>query len=238
MMKLRHIRLLALLAVLPLAACEDDSVQPVEASRVRLLNAVTDAGSIHLRLDAGNITSSAVAYNNAPAYLRVRSGSRTLSVRASAGTADLISTNVNLATDQDYTYIYAGKTGATGTYAPRFISLADNGATPTGENGAVRVVHASVGAPAAVDVYLLSGTETLAAATPEFTGIDFAEVSNYVTAPAGTYSVVVTATGTKTAAITQADVTLAAGQKRTVAVIGDPATTAAAVLAVRVMTDN
>ena len=236
-MKLRHVRLLALLAVLPLAACEDDSVQPVEAARVRLLNAVTDAGSLNLRLDAGNITTG-LGYNNAPAYARVRSGSRTLSVRTAAGTADLISTNVNLATDQDYTFIYAGKTGATGTYAPRFINLADNGATPTGENGAVRVVHASVGAPAAVDVYLLDEDETLAAATPEFTGIDFAEVSNYVTAPAGTYSVVVTATGTKTASITQADVTLAAGQKRTVAVIGDPATTASATLGVRVMTDN
>lgn len=237
-MKFRHIRLLALLAALPLAACgDDDPVEPVQAARVRLLNAVTNAGSINLRLDAGNITTG-LAYNNAPAYARVRSGSRTLSVRTATGTADLISTNVTLATDQDYTFIYAGRTGGTGNLAPRFIQLPDNGATPTAPNGAVRVVHASAGAPASVDIYLLSSTETLAAATPEFTAIDFAEIGNYVTAPAGTYSVVVTATGTKTAAITQADVVLAAGQKRTVAVIGDPTTTATATLAVRVMTDN
>ena len=239
-MKFRHIRLLALLAALPLAACgDDDPVEPVQAARVRLLNAVTDAGSLNLRLDAGNITTG-LAYNNAPAYARVRSGSRTLSVRTATGTADLISTNVNLATDQDYTYIYAGRTGGTGNLAPRFIQLQDNGTTPTGTNGALRVVHASAGAAAtAVDVYLLTGTtETVDNSTPEFSNIAFGAASGYVTAPAGTYSVVITPTGTKTASATVTGVTLAAGQKRTAVVIGDPTTTPAAALGLRVMTDN
>lgn len=240
MMKLRHIRLLALLAALPLTACsDDDGVEPVQASRVRLLNAVTDAGSLNLRLDAGNIVTG-LAYNNAPAYSRVRSGSRTLSVRTATGTADLVSTNVQLATDQDYTFIYAGKTGATGALAPRFIKLDDNGTTPTGTNGAMRVVHASAGAAAtAVDVYLLTGTtETVANSTPEFSNIAFGTASSYVTAPAGTYSIVVTPTGTKTASVTVNSVALTAGQKRTAVVIGDPSTTATAALDVRVMTDN
>ncbi len=237
-MKLRHIRLLALMAAIPLSACSDDDGNgPVSASNVRLLNAVTSAGEIKLRLDAGDIVTG-LDYNEAPTYARVRSGSRTLAVRAQAGTADLLSKNVNLGTDQSYTVIYAGRTGATGAIAPRFIELTDNGANPPADNGSVRVVHASAGAPASVDVYLLEEDEELADATADFTAIDFAEIAAYANRAVGTYTIVVTATGTKTAAITLADVDLEEGERYTIVVLGDPTVTAAAPLAVRVLTDQ
>ena len=238
-MKLRHIRLLALLAAIPLGACsDDDGNSPVDAADIRLLNAVTNAGSVHLRLDAGNITSTALAYNNSPSYLHVRSGQRVLSVRASDGTADLVSSNINLGTDQFHTVIFAGRNGASGTYAPRFITLQDNGTAPTTDHGAFRVVHASAGAPAAVDIYFLGTGEALATATPEYAGVDFAEVMTYANVPIGEYDIVVTAAGQKTALITEADVAVAKGDLNTLVVIGDPATTATAVLDVRILSDD
>ena len=101
-------------------------------------------------------------------------------------------------------------------------------AAPVGAAGTalVRVLHASPDAPS-VDVYL-DGTQVSA-----LTNVPFGVISGYLAVPAGAHNVKVYATGTTSNPVIDADVTLVAGQKYTVA-----ATDAVASIAARVLQDD
>jgi hypothetical protein len=90
----------------------------------------------------------------------------------------------------------------------------------------VRVLHASPDAPA-VDVYL---DDTIVDA---LTNVPFGTISGYLDIPAGDHNVKVYSTGTNTGAVIDADVTVAAGQRYTIA-----ATNAVASIEAQVLADN
>ena len=102
-----------------------------------------------------------------------------------------------------------------------FLSIAG----PTGAAGTsmVRVLHASPDAPA-VDVYL-DGT-----AVSALTNVPFGVISGYLAIPAGAHNVKVYATGTTTGPVIDADVTVAAGSKYTIAATGAVASITAQVI--------
>lgn len=104
-------------------------------------------------------------------------------------------------------------------------SLALVVAAPVGASSTamVRVLHASPDAPA-VDVYL-DGTKVSA-----LTDVPFGVISGYLAVPAGAHNVKVYATGTTTNPVIDADVTLTAGQKYTIAATGALATITAQVI--------
>ncbi len=87
----------------------------------------------------------------------------------------------------------------------------------------VRVLHASPDAPA-VDVYLDD------AKVDALTNVPFATISGYLAIPAGDHNVKVYATGTTTGAVIDADVTVATGQKYTIAATGAVAAITAQVI--------
>jgi len=107
-------------------------------------------------------------------------------------------------------------------------SLALAVAAPVGASSTamVRVLHASPDAPA-VDVYL-DGTKVSA-----LTDVPFGVISGYLAVPAGAHNVKVYATGTTTSPVIDADVTLTAGQKYTIAATG-----ALASISAQVITDS
>lgn len=84
-----------------------------------------------------------------------------------------------------------------------------------------QAIHAAAQAPA-IDVYVNAAD---AAADPTVTALPFGLRTEGVEAPAGTYSVVVTATGTDTALIEQPDVVLEAGTTSIFVLIGKPGST-------------
>ena len=90
----------------------------------------------------------------------------------------------------------------------------------------VRVLHASPDAPA-VDVYL-DDTKVDA-----LTNVPFGTISDYLAIPAGDHNVKVYATGTTSAPVIDADVTVATGKKYTIA-----ATNAVAAIEAQVLEDT
>ena len=90
----------------------------------------------------------------------------------------------------------------------------------------VRVLHASPDAPA-VDVYL---DDTIVDA---LTNVPFGTISDYLAVPAGDHNVKVYATGTTSSPVIDADVTVATGQKYTIA-----ATNAVASIEAQVLEDT
>jgi hypothetical protein len=97
------------------------------------------------------------------------------------------------------------------------------GPTTAAGTSMVRVLHASPDAPA-VDVYL-DGTAVSALAN-----VPFGVISGYLAIPAGAHNVKVYATGTTTSPVIDADVTVAAGKKYTIAATGAVASIAAQVI--------
>jgi hypothetical protein len=108
--------------------------------------------------------------------------------------------------------------------ASLLLSLA--GPASAADTAMVRVLHASPDAPA-VDVYL---DDTIVDA---LTNVPFGTISGYLDIPAGDHNVKVYATGTNTGAVIDADVTVAAGQRYTIA-----ATNAVASIEAQVIEDN
>ena len=98
-------------------------------------------------------------------------------------------------------------------------------AGPVGAAGTsmVRVLHASPDAPA-VDVYL---DDTAVSA---LTNVPFGVISGYLAVPSGAHNVKVYATGTTTSPVIDADVTVAAGKKYTIAATGAVASITAQVI--------
>ena len=72
----------------------------------------------------------------------------------------------------------------------------------------VRILHASPAA-GAVDIFVLAPGASLASATPAFSNVPFKANTGYVSLAAGSYDVVVTPTGTRTAAIGPARIVVA-----------------------------
>ena len=87
------------------------------------------------------------------------------------------------------------------------------GVANAADGAMVRVLHASPDAPA-VDVYLDDAPVTA------LTNVPFGVISDYLAVPAGEHNVKVYATGTNTSPVIDADVTVAAGSKYTIAATG------------------
>lgn len=237
-------RALLVAAVCMLSACGEEDLptgvtpnQP--AGRLRVVNLVSDP----LQGDRVNITVAGVplavniAYgavapalgvqpNPAP-YYPVYAGTWPVALRRTADTSvKVLDHSLVVAADVDYTVLALGNAaGVTG------VVLTDDNTAPTGSNVRVRVVHASISAPAAVDIYVTAAGTDIATVAPTAANVAFRATSPYLSLPAGVYRVRVTAVGSKTPLLDTTLPSLAAGAARTVlfadrAAGGLPATSA------------
>lgn len=203
--------LVAGVAAMGLAACSDDAGSPTQLTQtaaLRVAHLSPDAPNVDVYLD-GNVVMSDVPYLAVSPFLEVPAGTRTIAVRRTGFTDDLISAELAMTAGGAYTVL------ATGPVANIAAVVAtDDLAAPTTGNVRVRVVHA---APSVsnVDVYVTAPGADIAAASPVLSNVAFRAVSNYLTIAAGDYQIRVTPTGTKTVAI-DASVTLTSGQVRTI----------------------
>ncbi|HET7168836.1 MAG TPA: DUF4397 domain-containing protein [Candidatus Limnocylindrales bacterium] len=104
------------------------------------------------------------------------------------------------------------------------LTLSLAGVASAADTAKVRVLHASPDAPA-VDVYLDD------AKVDALTNVPFATISGYLDIPAGDHNVKVYATGSTTDPVIDADVTVAAGTRTTIAATNAVASITAQVLA-------
>lgn len=194
------------------AACgdEDDTTAPDRGdARVRVVHASPDAPNVDVLVDDA-VALSNVPYLAVSDYLDVSSGNRNFKVNAAGTPTTVIDTDADLAEDGEYTVIAAGPAESI-----QPLVLEDDNSAPTTGNVRVRAIHGAPSAPA-VDIYVTAPGADLATETPLLANVDFGQVADYVEAPAGTYQVRVTPTGSKTVVIDSGALTLASGQVRTV----------------------
>ena len=198
---------MALLATLTLAACGDDNNEPQPQARVRAVHLSPDAPAVDVLVD-GNQVLSNVAYLSASDYLAVRAGARNLTVEPVGSDVAVIDLDATLDADADYTVFAVNTVGAIEPLAVR-----DDNTAPAAGQARVRVLHAapSVGA---VDVYFAPqggafGQPSLV--NLPFKGLSELNGSNYVSVPAGDYTVRVTPTGVPGTVAIQQDLTIPAG---------------------------
>jgi hypothetical protein len=138
-------------------------------------------------------------------YLTVPGGAYNLKVTpANNAGVIVIDADVTLDAGQRYS-VYA--TGLLAAIAP-YVLVDDNRSVAT--NAKVRIVHTAPSA-GAVDVYVTAPGAGIATATPALTNVPFRAESGYLNVAAGSYDVTVTPTGTKTAAIGPATITVING---------------------------
>lgn len=138
-------------------------------------------------------------------YLTVPGGAYNVKVTP-ANNAGVIVIDANVTLDAGKRYsVYA--TGLLAAIAP-YVLVDDN--RPVATNAKVRIVHTAPSA-GAVDVYVTAPGAGIATAAPALTNVPFRTESGYLNLAAGSYDVTVTPTGTKTAAIGPATITLANG---------------------------
>ncbi|MFI5118418.1 MAG: DUF4397 domain-containing protein [Terriglobales bacterium] len=160
----------------------------------------------------------------ASGYTKVPSGSDTVNVYATGTTTNpIVSSTASLNGSTQYTVVAAGVVNGSGTNAPALLQFTDNNTAPTSGNVEFRVIHA---APSAgpMDVYIVQpGTDITQVNPPTFSGIAYTQASsNYFSAAAATYSVIITTSGSKAEYVVPQDYTLVAGQIRTFVLVDNP----------------
>ena len=199
-------------AVMSVAACDDDDddiTNPQGNSRVKVVHASPDAPAVDVLVDNVSLLTN-VAYQTVSPYNNVPSGRRTFVVRGTGTTTNLISQNIDLEDETDYTILAADMRA---TITP--VVIEDDNTAPTAGNVKVRFIHASPAGPA-VDVYVTAPGADLATATANATNVTFKNASTYISVPAGNVVVRLTTTGTKTVVATSATLALTAGMVRSV----------------------
>jgi len=176
-------------------------------AELRVIHASADAPAVDVVVN-NNCASPVLRNVPFPAfsnYLAVPPATYNVKVTA-AGNCGAVVIDANLAVAAGKRYsVYA--TGPLASITP-YVLTDDRRRVATGAK--VRIVHA---APTAgrVDIYVTAPGASIATATPAFTNVPLRAETGYVNLAGGSYAVTVTPTGTKTAAIGPATITVADG---------------------------
>jgi hypothetical protein len=177
-------------------------------SRVRVLHASPDAPAVDVLVNGG-LAFEDVAFTEFAGYASVPAGTYNVQVVPTGATSPVvIDADLSLFYNTDYTVV-----------AVNFLDqieplvLVDDNTPIAPVKSKVRFVHASPDAPA-VDIRVANGGPYL------FTNVSFKGVGEYVTVPAGTYSLEVTVAGTDTVALSLPNVMFDGGTTYTVFAVG------------------
>ncbi len=211
-MRSLHRILLALSAVTLLTACDDDPSGPSNDGRVRVVHAISNVAATDVLLNTTNYKTN-LAYKANDGYRTIATGATTIRIRKAGVATDLTTLNQNIVNAAEYTVFAIGTEAA-----PQSMILTDNNSTPAAGKVKLRAVNAAVAA-GAVDVYVLANANELANATPDKANLEVKAATDYMIKNAGTYVVIFTTTGTKTAVLSVGNVQIASGKIRTIAAV-------------------
>jgi len=211
-MRSLHRILLALSAVTLLTACDDDPSGPSNDGRVRVVHAISNVAATDVLLNTTNYKTN-LAYKANDGYRTIATGATAIRIRKAGVATDLTTLNQNIVNATEYTVFAIGTEAA-----PQSMILTDNNTAPAAGKVKLRAVNAAVAA-GAVDVYVLSNANELANATPDKANLEVKAATDYIIKNAGTYVVIFTTTGTKTAVLSVGNVQVTTGKIRTIAAV-------------------
>ena len=196
------VRNLAPLALtLLLAACggggggggDSSSSSSKDYPRIRLANATSSStlvlNAAGLTDDDVTFTSGAVAAGSASPYQQKKSQSYTVGVSSTDGSLIGSTQTLSISTDTDYTLLAYARAGSVATY-----TLLDEFSTPSSGFTNLAIANAA-GDAGTLDVYLVAPGATLAGFSPVYSAVYSRSTTSAKSQTAGTYDVVVTATG-------------------------------------------
>jgi len=197
-------------------------------AQIRVVHAIPDGPALDIDVNTTKVITN-IAFGGVqptpPAYTKVASGNVTVQAFDTGTTTNpIFGTNgvtANLSGSSQYTIVLAGFLNGLGNNAPAVLQKTDNNTAPTSGNVEFRIIHAAPSSPGAVDVYIVPpGTDITQVNPPTIQGLVFQQASSpYTSVAAGTYSVIVTISGSKTPFITQDFPLPAAGMIRTLVLV-------------------
>jgi hypothetical protein len=204
----------ALLSTLLVAGCQSVAGSTSE-TQVRVIDAAYNAPAVNVdigstpiatNLGAGTITNYAIlgVQNSAAASVFPTSSKTPTATATASGTFG--------AGQQHSVYI----TNSGSTYTAAILTDQDTPA-PSG-NVSVRFLQQAL-STGAVDIYFVPSGGTLADSDALLSDVTTGTITSYINVPAGTYTVVVTATGSITSKYTSASMTLTSGAVRTMLIM-------------------
>lgn len=170
----------------------------------------------------GTILASNLAFPSVNGgYLTITSGNRTIEVRSTGTTTDLVNaSNVDFINHDQYTVYFTGLTSADETIN----QVADDNTPPANGKIKLRFFHASPSAPGGrVDIYVVAPGTPITNLSPNVGSLAYQQASTYLNLDAASYEIIVTVAGDKTQPLTdQTPPAFAAGQIRTFVLIDTP----------------
>ncbi|HVY65070.1 MAG TPA: DUF4397 domain-containing protein, partial [Gammaproteobacteria bacterium] len=182
-------------------------------AQFRVIHASPDAPAVDViaNNDCAHPLLSNVPFPAFSGYLSVPPATYNVKVTAAGNCgAIVIDADLPLAAGKQYS-VFA--TGPLASISP-YVLTDDHRSLATAAK--VRIVHTAPGA-GNVDIYVTAPGASIATLAPAFTNVPFRAETGYVNLAGGTYDVTVTPTGTKTAAIGPATITVADGHVYTAA---------------------
>jgi hypothetical protein len=184
-------------------------------TKIRMVNAMPDEGSLDMLIDTKSGVSS-VGYGAASSYVTVASGSRQLQVEATGSTTILINRTDNIASGTNYTLLSLNF-----SFDPSSLLLTDDNSTPSSGDFKLRVVNASSGM-GPQDVYIVTAGTDIGSVDPTFSGMGFGDASAYTSLAAGDYDVIFAVPNQKFITLDSGKLTFASGQIRTLLGLNNP----------------
>jgi Domain of unknown function (DUF4397) len=197
-----------------------------DQAHVRLVDAISDGPALDVNINTTKAFSDIGfgAFQPATGYTKVSSGTVTVQAYDTGTTTNpILGTNgitASLSSSSQYTLVLAGFLNATGTNAPSVLQITDNNTTPTAGNVEFRIIDASPSSPGTLDVYIVPpGTDITQVNPPTIQGLTYQQASTYQSVAAGTYSVVITASGSKNVSLSNDYALATAGMIRTLVLV-------------------
>ncbi|MDX1455549.1 MAG: DUF4397 domain-containing protein [Gammaproteobacteria bacterium] len=213
----------ALALPLALGGCldgDDPNFAPPVAE-LRVVHGSPDAPAVDVLVD-DNAAISGAAYLAGTGYLPVPSEGFKLDINAAGTSTTALSLDpVELAPETRYTAIAANTLDSL-----EVLVLDDSNEGAATGNGLLRLVHGAPGAPA-VDIYASAPGGTL---SPLATNVSFKDYTEFLSVPAGSYAVTVTATGSMDPLYVSQPIALGEGDVFTAVALENPEPTVAPIL--------
>ena len=184
-------------------------------AQLRFVN--TSPGEPSLNSLDGTTVATGVAYGTGGSYSSTLPGPRHLNVYSSGTTNAIVNQTISLSSGTDYSLFAINF-----SFDITAILLADDNSTPSSGNVKLRVLNASPGL-GAVDVYVVDLGTDLNSVTPSVGSLTFESSSAYVTGSGGSWEIVFTLPGRKTALVTTGTLALVSAQIRTVVALNGEA---------------
>lgn len=199
----------ALTGLFTFSSCskDDDDTTVEPDATVKIVNVLSDAGSVDVFNGSSKLNSSAIAYGESTGYLNVADGDATFDFKSSVSGNTVLSAPVNF-DNGSYTLFATGETDGNTTVG---ILTEDDLGAPASGMAKIRLVHAASDAPA---VNFLVNDSLLQSGAAYKSATEFKQLA------AGTYTVKLNNATSGETAISRSNVVLEAGKIYTVVAQG------------------